>query len=236
MTEENKGLLQRLKFDSNGLLPCIAQDVDSGEVLMLAYMNAEAVENTLRTGKAHYYSRSRAKQWMKGESSGHVQHVREIRYDCDGDTLLIKVEQVGMACHTGRKSCFYSVWEEDGARIEQEPQVDAAAIYAQKDILDAIYHVIQDRRRMPDEKSYVCSLFDKGLDKILSKIGEEATETAVAGKGGSSGEVIYEVADLFFHVLVLLGYYDLPPERIYAELRRRFGMSGIEEKQSRSSK
>ncbi|MFW6387529.1 MAG: bifunctional phosphoribosyl-AMP cyclohydrolase/phosphoribosyl-ATP diphosphatase HisIE [Thermodesulfobacteriota bacterium] len=235
MTQDNQ-LIEQLKFDAHGLLPCIAQDAESGEVLMLAYMNAEAVENTLRTGKAHYYSRSRQKQWMKGESSGHVQHVREIRYDCDGDTLLMKVEQVGMACHTGRRSCFYTVWDGERPAVEGEPEVDAAAIYAQQDILDALYHVIQDRRRNPEERSYVCSLFDKGLDKILSKIGEEATETAVAGKGGATDEVIYEVADLFFHVLVLLGYYDLPPERIYAELRRRFGLSGIEEKESRTTK
>ncbi len=232
-TEEHKGLLHQLKFDAAGLLPCIAQDFESGEVLMLAYMNAEAVKNTLATGKAHYYSRSRAKQWMKGESSGHVQHVRELRYDCDGDTLLIQVEQVGMACHTGRRSCFYSVWDGTQAQVEGAPEVDAAAIYAQKDILDALYHVIQDRRRNPEEKSYVCSMFTKGLDKILSKIGEEATEAAVAGKGGNRDEVIYEVADLFFHVLLLLGYYELPPERIYAELRRRFGLSGIEEKAAR---
>ncbi|EAT16559.1 bifunctional phosphoribosyl-AMP cyclohydrolase/phosphoribosyl-ATP diphosphatase HisIE [Desulfuromonas acetoxidans] len=227
-------LVEQLKFDDNGLVPCITQDVDSGEVLMLAYMNEEAVENTLNTGKVHYYSRSRGKQWMKGESSGHVQKVREIRYDCDGDTVLIKVEQVGAACHTGRRSCFYSVWDDSKLVIDGEPEVNAAQVYGEKDILDAVYHVIQDRRRNPSEKSYVHSLFTKGLDKILSKIGEEATETAVAGKGGDREEVIYEVADLFFHTLILLGYYDLPPERIYAELRRRFGLSGIEEKESRS--
>lgn len=227
-------LLDQLKFDKDGLLPCITQDAENGEVLMLAYMNAEAVENTLKTGKVHYYSRSRGKQWMKGESSGHVQTVREIRYDCDGDTLLIKIDQQGAACHTGRRSCFYTVAEQNGVRIDSEPQVDTTAIYAEKDILDAVYHVIQDRRRNPDEKSYVNSLFTKGLDKILSKVGEEATEAAVAGKGGDREEIIYEVADLFFHTLILLGYYDLPPERIYAELRRRFGMSGIEEKESRS--
>ena len=227
-------LVEQLKFDDNGLVPCITQDVDSGEVLMLAYMNEEAVENTLATGKLHYYSRSRGKQWMKGESSGHVQKVREIRYDCDGDTLLIKVEQVGAACHTGRRSCFYSVWDDSQLVIDGEPEVDVTSVYGEKDILDAVYHVIQDRRRNPTEKSYVHSLFTKGLDKILSKIGEEATETAVAGKGGDRDEVIYEVADLFFHTLILLGYYDLPPERIYAELRRRFGLSGIEEKESRT--
>ncbi len=227
-------LLDQLKFDKDGLLPCIAQDAENGEVLMLAYMNAEAVENTLKTGNVHYYSRSRGKQWMKGESSGNVQQVREIRYDCDGDTLLIKVEQQGAACHTGRRSCFYSVFDGDKIAIDGEVDSATADAYGEQDILDAVYHVIQDRRRNPSEKSYVNSLFTKGLDKILSKIGEEATETAVAGKGGDRDEVIYEVADLFFHTLILLGYYDLPPERIYAELRRRFGMSGIEEKESRN--
>lgn len=227
-------LLEQLKFDKDGLLPCITQDAETGEVLMLAYMNVEAVENTLSTGKVHYYSRSRGKQWMKGESSGHVQIVREIRYDCDGDTLLIKIDQEGAACHTGRRSCFYSVWDGEQVAINSEPEVDTAAIYGEQDILDAVYHVIQDRRRNPGEKSYVHSLFTKGLDKILSKVGEEATEAAVAGKGGDRDEIVYEVADLFFHTLILLGYYDLPPERIYAELRRRFGLSGIEEKESRT--
>lgn len=227
-------LLDQLKFDKDGLLPCITQDAENGEVLMLAYMNAEAVENTLKTGKVHYFSRSRGKQWMKGESSGHVQTVVEIRYDCDGDTLLIKVEQQGAACHTGRRSCFYTVADGNEVCIDTEPEVDVTAIYAEQDILDAVYHVIQDRRRNPNEKSYVNSLFTKGLDKILSKVGEEATEAAVAGKGGDREEIIYEVADLFFHTLILLGYYDLPPERIYAELRRRFGLSGIEEKESRT--
>lgn len=117
---------------------------------------------------------------------------------------------------------------------EEKKTADPLAAYARHDILDAVYHVIQERRQNPGEKSYVASLFAKGLDKILGKIGEEATETAVAGKGGDRDEVVYEVADLFFHTLVLLGYYDLPPERIYAELRRRFGISGIEEKKSRA--
>ncbi|WP_432822021.1 bifunctional phosphoribosyl-AMP cyclohydrolase/phosphoribosyl-ATP diphosphatase HisIE [Trichloromonas sp.] len=227
-------LSSQLKFDAHGMIPAITRDADTGEVLMLAYMNAEAVDLTIRTGKVHYYSRSRRKLWMKGESSGHVQTVREIRFDCDADCLLIAIEQEGAACHTGHKSCFYRVWSGDGARVDGEKAVDAAAIYGRQDILDAVYHVIQERRQNPDEKSYVASLFAKGLDKILGKIGEEATETAVAGKGGNPDEVVSEAADLFFHTLVLLGYYDLPPERIYAELRRRFGMSGIEEKESRS--
>ena len=227
-------LIDQLKFDDNGLLPAITRDAENGEVLMMAFMNAEAVEKTLATGKMHYYSRSRRKLWLKGESSGHLQTVREIRFDCDADCLLVTVEQKGAACHTGHKSCFYRVWEAKGAREAEEKVVDAATVYGEKDILDALYHIILERRQRSAEKSYVATLFAKGLDKILGKIGEEATETAVAGKGGDPDEVVYEVADLFFHTLVLLGYYELPPERIYAELRRRFGLSGLEEKAARS--
>ncbi len=226
-------LSAQLKFDAHGLIPAITRDADTGEVLMMAYMNAEAVEATVETGKVHYYSRSRRTLWMKGESSGHVQTVKEIRFDCDADCLLIAIEQEGAACHTGHRSCFYRVWNPEGVEVDGEKAVDAAAIYGRQDILDAVYHVIQERRQNPNQKSYVASLFDKGLDKILGKIGEEATETAVAGKGGNPDEVVYEAADLFFHTLILLGYYDLPPERIYAELRRRFGLSGIEEKENR---
>lgn len=232
-TENMMSLVAQLKFDQNGLIPAITRDAVNGEVLMMAFMNAEAVERTLKTGKVHYYSRSRRQLWMKGESSGHVQTVREIRFDCDADCLLLSVEQEGAACHTGHRSCFYRIWEDQGGRCDGEKRVDTAAIYGRADVLDAIYHVIQERRQNPTEKSYVASLFAKGLDKILGKIGEEATEAAVAGKGGDPEEVVYEVADLFFHTLVLLGYYDLPPERIYAELRRRFGLSGIAEKASR---
>ncbi|WP_305044056.1 bifunctional phosphoribosyl-AMP cyclohydrolase/phosphoribosyl-ATP diphosphatase HisIE [Geoalkalibacter sp.] len=226
-------LIGQLKFDAQGLIPAITRDAASGEVLMMAFMNAAALEQTLATGKVHYYSRSRRKLWMKGETSGHVQLVREIRFDCDADCLLIAVEQQGAACHTGHHSCFYRVWDKAGARVQGEKTSDPLAAYARHDILDAVYHVIQERRQNPSETSYVASLYAKGLDKILGKIGEEATETAVAGKGGDPEQVVYEVADLFFHTLVLLGYYDLPPERIYAELRRRFGLSGIEEKASR---
>lgn len=228
-------LSEQLKFNSHGLIPAIATDAETGDVLMMAWMNAEAVEKTLETDKVHYYSRSRQKLWMKGESSGHVQHVREIRFDCDADCLLIAVDQEGAACHTGHRSCFYRTW--DGEVCSEEAKVvDAAAIYAERDVLDALYHVIQERKQAGAETSYVASLFRKGLDKILGKVGEEATELAVAGKGGEHDEIVYEAADLFFHVLVLLGYYDLPPGRVMDELRRRFGLSGLEEKASRPSR
>lgn len=228
-------LVEQLKFDDNGLIPAITRDADNGEVLMMAYMNAEAVEKTLKTGKVHYFSRSRRKLWMKGETSGHVQTVCEIHFDCDSDCLLITVEQEGAACHTGQRSCFYRRWQDDATVVDTVKATDPLQAYAREDILDAVYHVIQERRRNPSEKSYVASLFAKGLDKILGKIGEEATETAVAGKGGDPEQVVYETADLFFHTLVLLGYYDIAPERIYDELRRRFGISGIEEKKGRGN-
>ncbi len=152
---------------------------------MMAYMNAEAVEKTLATGQVHYYSRSRRKLWMKGESSGHVQKVREIRFDCDADCLLVS-RRAGRGGLPHRPPSPASTGSGPMKRSQTagEKEVDAAAIYARQDILDALYHVIQERRQGQSEKSYVASLFAKGLDKILSKIGEEATETAVAGKGG----------------------------------------------------
>jgi phosphoribosyl-AMP cyclohydrolase / phosphoribosyl-ATP pyrophosphohydrolase len=234
--EKVMSLLDQLKFDEKGLIPAIIRAVDNGEVLMMAYMNAEAVRLTLQTGKVHYFSRSRQKLWLKGESSGHEQLVRAIRFDCDADCLLIDVEQLGAACHTGFRSCFHRQWIGDQVQSEGQKVVDTASLYAQTDILDTLYHVIQERRQSPADKSYVSSLFAKGLDKILAKIGEEATETAVAGKGGDRQEVVYETADLYFHTLLLLSYYDLPPERVYAELRRRFGLSGLEEKRQRQDK
>lgn len=227
-------LSTQLKFDSHGRIPAIIRDAETGEVLMLAHMNAEAVNLTVQTGNVHYYSSSLKKVRMKGHHSGQIQTIRELRIDCEAACLLISVEQIGAACHTGHKSCFYQIWDNAGGWIKSQKPGNVAPRPHRQDILDAIYQVIQERRRHPSEKSYVTSLFAKGLDKILAKIGEEATETAVAGKGGNPDEVVYETADLFFHALILLGYYNLPPERIYTELRRRFGISGIEEKENRT--
>jgi phosphoribosyl-ATP pyrophosphohydrolase/phosphoribosyl-AMP cyclohydrolase len=204
------------RFDRNGLVPAIVCDAATGEVLMLSQLDAEALELTRATGMLHRYSRSAGRVVVP--DPGAAQRVREARLSCAGDCLLLTVEQEG----EGRDSFQTLLWREG-------PAGPAPA----GDILEAVYQVIQQRRDNPSEKSYVASLFSKGLDKILGKIGEEATETAVAGKGGNPEEVVYEAADLFFHVLVLLGYYDLPPERVYAELRRRFGLSGIEEKAGR---
>jgi len=219
-------LLDHLKFDANGLLAAIARDADTGEVLMLAWMNAEAVQKTLDTGRVHYWSRSRQSLWLKGETSGHFQTLRAIRLDCDGDALLLDIDQEGAACHTGARSCFYR-------KLEGEDLVKEAIPAAPTDVLRALAQVVEDRKQKSPEASYVAKLFTKGLDKILGKIGEEATEVAVAGKGGNPDEVVSEMADLWFHCLVLLGQYDIPPQRVTDELRRRFGLSGLVEKANR---
>lgn len=210
--------LNKLTYDADGLIPAVVRCASSSDVLMLSHLSAEAVEQTLATGLLYRYSRSR--NALVAPDADAPQRVAEMRLSCSGDCLLVTVEHSGAS-----RNCFKTVLFQ-----QQGTVVDGPA-----DILEQVYQVILQRRDNPSQKSYVASLFAKGLDKILGKIGEEATETAVAGKGGQPDEVIYETADLFFHVLVLLGYYDLPPERIYAELRRRFGLSGIEEKASREA-
>lgn len=218
-------ILDKIKFDEKGLVPAIAQEFRSGEVLMMAYMNREAVEKTLFSGKAHYFSRSRNNLWLKGETSGHFQHIKGVYYDCDIDAILLKVEQVGAACHTGERSCFF-----------REIETPFSADVATSAIIDRVHDVILDRKSNPGERSYVSSLFTKGADSILKKIGEEASELLISGKGGDKEEVVHEMADLWFHTLVLLGYLDISPEEVYCELQRRFGTSGIEEKEGRSKR
>ena len=214
-----------LRFDANGLIPVITQDGANGQVLMLAYMNAEAVARTLETGLAHYYSRSRKRLWRKGEESGHVQRVQEILYDCDGDTLLLKVDQVVAACHTGNRSCFFR--RLDGVGVDGplggERRFDPTAVYSGLGILADLYGAILDRKAHPPEGSYVASLFSAGENRILEKVQEEAREVAIACKSGDRGQVISEVADLWFHALVLLAEQDVRPEEIAQELGRRFG-------------
>jgi len=216
--------IKNLKYDNNGLIPVIVQDWKNGEVLMLAYMNEDALKKTIETGFTHFWSRSRGKLWKKGETSGNEQIVKEISYDCDNDTLLVKVEQKGVACHTGNRSCFYSkltqvVIPSEARNLEVET--------FSGNVIDKIYEVILDRKRNLRESSYVSSLFKSGRDKILKKIGEEASEVVIGSKNDKKEEIIYEIADLWFHTLVLLGYHDISPEDIYKELQKRFGKSGI---------
>jgi phosphoribosyl-AMP cyclohydrolase / phosphoribosyl-ATP pyrophosphohydrolase len=219
----SESLREQVRFDERGLVPAVARDYTSGAVLMLAYQNAEALQKTLDTGEAHYFSRSRNRLWKKGETSGHTQRVREIRIDCDGDTVLLLVDQKGPACHTGKPTCFFV--SPDG----EAPQPDAPAA-----VLSHVFATIEARRKAGDEKSYVKSLFDKGLEAILGKVAEEAGELAEASREGlPARELVHEAADLWFHTLVLLAHHGVSPHEVFDELRRRHGRSGIEEKASR---
>jgi len=189
-------------------------------------MNEEALKLTQSTKFAHYFSRSRNKLWKKGESSNHTQEVKEILVDCDNDTILLKVKQNGVACHTGRKSCFFTNLEnnEEILEVEKAPEYN---------FLDNLYHTLLERKGADPKSSYVASLYNKGENSILKKVVEEAGELSFAIKDNDKEEIIYEAADLLFHSLVALAYKNIHPEAILNELKRREGVSGIEEKNSR---
>ncbi len=208
-------MIERIKFDDNGLVPAIIQDAATGTVLMLAYMNRQSLEKTLATGTTWFYSRSRQELWNKGATSGHVQTVKEMFYDCDGDTLLVKVEQSGAACHEGTYSCFSRRFGEAESTLTERPALPAI------EVLTELFAVLEDRRKNPQEGSYTSSLFAKGEDRILKKIGEEAAETIIAAKNHSQGEVVYEMADLWYHCLVLLAAHNIDFAALIAELGKR---------------
>lgn len=209
--------INKIKFDDKGLVPVIVQDAENGQVLMFAYANKEALEKTIETKVTHFWSRSRAKLWQKGEESGNIQEVKDIFLDCDTDTILVLVNQKGVACHTGKRTCFFESIED-----ENKSAPSFAEANAQKS-LGEVYKVVEDRKRNPREGSYVSGLFQKGTDKILKKIGEEAGETIIAAKNNNRDEIIYEMADLWFHSLIALAQFGITPEDIYNELGRRFG-------------
>ncbi|MFZ5989870.1 MAG: bifunctional phosphoribosyl-AMP cyclohydrolase/phosphoribosyl-ATP diphosphatase HisIE [Bacillota bacterium] len=211
-----------LKFDNNGLIPVVTQDYKTNEVLMMAYMNEEAFKKSLETGKVHYFSRSRNKLWLKGETSGHFQNIKSINIDCDGDTLLIKVEQVEAACHTGHYSCFYRELSKEGVEETSHKVFDESKVYGDKSrVLQEVYDVIVDRTINPKEGSYTNYLFDKGIDKILKKVGEETAEVIIAAKNNDKGEIIYEISDLFYHLFVLMVERGVKLDDIYEELKKR---------------
>lgn len=185
---------EEFKLNSDGLLPVIVQDYKTDEVLMMAYMNKEAYEKTVSTGLMTYYSRSRKEQWVKGETSGHYQHVQSLTIDCDLDTMLAKVIQTGVACHTGNKTCFFQPVIEKEMKTEDNPLR----------VFEDVYAVIKDRKINPKEGSYTNYLFDKGVDKILKKVGEEATEIVIAAKNPNANEIKYEISDFLYHVMVLM--------------------------------
>ncbi len=215
----------------NNLIPVITQDATTNEVLMLAYMNQEALELTLKTNYAHYFSRSKQRIWKKGESSNHLQQIVEILIDCDNDTLLLKVNQEGVACHTGRKSCFFTNLSTN--KTISDIQIDTSSAYG---IIDTLYHVIQEKKNDDPTKSYTAKLLQGKQNSMLKKIVEESGEFTFAIKDNDTEEIIYEAADITYHVLVALASKNISPDRVKQELARRFGISGIEEKNSRVDK
>jgi phosphoribosyl-AMP cyclohydrolase / phosphoribosyl-ATP pyrophosphohydrolase len=196
-----------LTYDAQGLIPAVVQAAETGEVLMVAWMNREAVSATLTTGVSHFWSRSRRSLWRKGETSGHTQHVQGVYVDCDADTLLVQVHQDGVACHTGSRTCFFTAMQGPGA---------AAGM------LDRIEQIVAARKATPPSGSYVASLLAKGEAAVCRKIGEEAVEVVTAALGGEGDRrVVEEVADLWFHTMVLLGERSIPLRDVLEELARR---------------
>ena len=201
---------EELKTGVDGLVPVVVQEYRTKEVLMVAYMNQLAYETTIKTGRMHYYSRSRKSQWMKGETSGHFQYVKSLTADCDKDTILAKVSQVGPACHTGSHSCFFR-------EIVARDCIDTDPLK----VFEDVYGVILDRKKHPKEGSYTNYLFDKGIDKILKKLGEEATEIVIAAKNPDAEEIKYEISDFLYHMMVLMAEKNVSWEEITRELARR---------------
>ncbi len=221
MTKEE--LLSQVKYDVNGLVPVIAQDAHSKKVRMLAYMNEEALIKTLQTGKVHYYSRSRKKLWLKGETSGNFQYLKSMSIDCDGDTLLLQIEQVnGISCHTGNSSCFYrELKEEIQENDKTEAKADEKSGIKTDNMLSRLYDTVMDRKLNPKSGSYTNYLFDKGINKILKKIGEESAETIIAAKEDDKNELVFEIADLMYHLTVLMAEKGVSWEDIEDELSKR---------------
>ena len=202
---------EEFKKNSDGMVPVIVQDYKTDAVLMLAYMNKEAYEKTLSTGKMTYWSRSRDELWVKGDTSGHYQYVKSLTADCDKDTILAKVSQVGAACHTGSYSCFFhSIMEKEDAKASNPLKV-----------FEDVFAVIQDRKVNPKEGSYTNYLFDKGIDKILKKLGEEATEIVIAAKNPNPNEIKYEISDFLYHMMVLMAEKNITWEEIIEDLAKR---------------
>jgi len=198
--------IENLRFDENGLIPAIVVDADTGAVLMLAYMNAKSLRISIDEGRTCFFSRSRNELWRKGETSGNVQHIVSIKTDCDRDALTVTVRKDGPACHTGADSCFF-----------ENIFGDAAERFS----LNKLYDVITDRKENAKPGSYTTYLFEKGVDKILKKLGEESTEVIIAGKAGDKKETIYELGDLAYHALVLMAQMGITPDDVIKELASR---------------
>lgn len=206
--------INELKFNAHGLIPAVVQNIETKEVLMVAYMNADTLKQTLETGRATFWSRSRKEVWVKGTTSGNYMYVKEVRVDCDADCLVLLVNPAGPACHTGNRSCFFRKVE-DGKLVKDDTVPES------NDIFEREQAVVIDRKANPEDGSYTNYLFDKGEDKILKKVGEEATEVVIAGKNRDKGEISYEVSDLIYHLTVMLVDNDMTWDDIYKEMERR---------------
>jgi phosphoribosyl-ATP pyrophosphohydrolase/phosphoribosyl-AMP cyclohydrolase len=216
-TLPDPALIASLRFDSAGLIPAIAQDWLDGAVLMVAWMNREALERTLASGEVHYWSRSRDELWHKGATSGHIQRLRSLRYDCDADVLLLTVEQAGnVACHTGARSCFYSLGAVPGAGGTEAPPPPA-------DACSELSRLIEERRERPDPASYTNRLLEGGDNRILKKLGEETAEFVMACKDDRAEEIAGEAADLIYHLQVALAHHGVPWRRVQEVLAERRG-------------
>ncbi|MDE5780705.1 MAG: bifunctional phosphoribosyl-AMP cyclohydrolase/phosphoribosyl-ATP diphosphatase HisIE [Lachnospiraceae bacterium] len=209
-TFESSMKFSDFKLNSDGHLPVVVQDYKTNEVLMMAYMNEEAFNTTIKTGRMTYYSRSRKELWVKGLTSGHFQYVKSLTIDCDNDTLLAKVKQIGAACHTGNRTCFFNT-------LVKKEYDDTNPL----EVFNDVFNVILDRKANPKEGSYTNYLFDKGIDKILKKVGEEAAEILIAAKNPDPEEVIYEISDFIYHAMVLMAEKGISWEEITRELARR---------------
>jgi len=232
-------IVNQIKFNKEGLIPVIIQDEETKQVLMLAYMNRESLKKTLEEGRTCFYSRSRRELWFKGSTSGNTQLVKKIVLDCDNDTLLILVEQKGVACHTGNYSCFfkeiksgkieeikfelYPSLQKEKAKKVKSPQGESSSkqLKINSEIINELYQVIQNRKLNYQKDSYVCKLLSNSEDLLPKKIGEEAAEVIIALKDKEKSAIIYEVADLWFHTLVALSNCDISPQEIFKELKRR---------------
>lgn len=204
----NRFDIDSIVFDEHGLVVAITTDALTGEVLMQAYMDRTALEKTLETGRVHYFSRSRKKLWLKGETSGNFQEVVSIASDCDNDSVLLRVIQTGAACHTGSRSCFFNNYEER----KHIPQLS---------IIKSEIDAVKDRIEHPEEGSYTNYLFNKGVEKICKKVGEEASECIIAAMKGNNDELSGEIADLIYHLIVLAQNQDLPLESILSVIEQR---------------
>lgn len=237
-------LADKLDWDKSPLIPAVVQDSSTKEVLMLAFMDKQALQLTLESGYMHYFSRSKNRIWKKGERSGHTQKVESIALDCDNDALLFSITQVGAACHTGHKSCFFHKLDSSKLSALESKTLESSALDSSSKahtsdlsqvygIMDTLYHTLLERKSVPESSSYTASLYAKGVNGFGKKIIEEAGEVLLALKDKDSAQIVYECADLLYHILVGLAYYNIHPEQVLAELQRRLGLSGLEEKARR---